>query len=467
MASEIYWKNRPWLLAEIKQHLPEVVSCLCDEDILSSDDRDGVIRISEQANRLMDVIHKKISNSFTPFDFAIKFAWVLEKASVSSSRLADFIKELEERRTTVVSRKSSLDSMRNTVAGDGNKEPQIRSLSKSRSAGSIHQQVSERGRMRSESSSSAVSEGSSRKSSTGSNSSLSYQPGSAGSDSGLDQSHDSNPRRISNIMRQQSNLDPIDEQILSEANPVSESADYTCTSMQETMQAESAPIVPVAEEQNEINECSPPPEECSEPNPVNTEITTRNESTKLDCFMNTVLTAAHELYREDMEAASKEYHEMDQLYRKRISKLDADILELRHNLQESEQHIKDAEYEKALHAKDIQTKDKRISQRERQLAEKEQEIKRMREELEKMQRMREEVEKMQAKIQKTEDEVDRLRNQLTGQSRRKKLESLKELMDLLQKADDPGSIKTAITLKINTLKFEDRPSTSPPRVILN
>ena len=53
-------KNRPWLFADIKERLPEVVSYLFDEGILLADDRDEVTRISEQAARLMDIIHKKI-----------------------------------------------------------------------------------------------------------------------------------------------------------------------------------------------------------------------------------------------------------------------------------------------------------------------------------------------------------------------------------------------------------------------
>ena len=198
MASEIYWKNRPWLLADIKEHFAKVLFCLCDEGILSADDKDEVTRISKQATRLMDVIHKKIKNDYAPFDFAIRFARVLEKASVSSDHLADFVRELEDRRITVASRKSSLDS--NIVSGDRNKELQSRTLSKSQSAGIIgQQQMSERGILRSESSSSGISESSSRKSSIGnaSDSSPSHRPGSTESDYGLNQSHDSSRRRAS------------------------------------------------------------------------------------------------------------------------------------------------------------------------------------------------------------------------------------------------------------------------------
>ena len=123
--AEIYKKNRAWLFAVIKEQMPEVVSHLCDEGILLPSDREEVTKISEQTKRLLDVVQKKIISSLAPFDYTIGFARALEKAGVSSSPLADFVKELEDRQETVVSRKSSLpDSMCSNVASDGNKEAQ-------------------------------------------------------------------------------------------------------------------------------------------------------------------------------------------------------------------------------------------------------------------------------------------------------------------------------------------------------
>ena len=63
MASEIYKKNRPWLFADIKGHLPEVISCLCDEDILSPNDREEISLIPQQTDLLLDAIRKKIITS--------------------------------------------------------------------------------------------------------------------------------------------------------------------------------------------------------------------------------------------------------------------------------------------------------------------------------------------------------------------------------------------------------------------
>lgn len=77
-----------------------------------------------------------------------------------------------------------------------------------------------------------------------------------------------------------------------------------------------------------------------------------------------------------------------------------------------------------------------------------------------MHEMKEEQKEMHARIKRTETEVARLRKQLSSQFGRKKLEILKELVDLLENADDAKSIKTAINRKINTLKFDKRPSTS-------
>ena len=114
-----------------------------------------------------------------------------------------------------------------------------------------------------------------------------------------------------------------------------------------------------------------------------------------------------------------------------------------------------------------------IVQREEQLADYEQRMKKMREEQKerenqlaekerKMHKMKEEQKEMHARIKKTETEVARLRlrNQLSSQFGRNKLEILKELVGLLENADDTKRIKTAINLKINTLKFDKRPSSS-------
>ena len=311
----------------------------------------------------------------------------------------------------------------------------------------------ERRRLTSEPSSSGVSDGdSSRRSSTGSNSSSPYRPGSAGSDSGLDQSRDSSPNHVPTIRRQISqNLTTIEKQVPNEVNltiPMNESG----IGMQEMIEAEAVQLV--SEEYHEAKEDEsflPPPEVCCESNPtrVLVEVSMRKKSTtRIDRFMDSVLKAAQEFCREDKEAASEKLHEMNQLYRERISELDSQVSSLC-NLLESEQHIKEAEQENAL--LDIQEKE-RISQREEQLAKKEREI----------YRMREEQEEMHAKIKRTENEVDRLQSQLSRQPRRKILAKLKELVDLLEKADDPKSVKTAINEKIETLKLHlgDRPRTA-------
>ena len=314
----------------------------------------------------------------------------------------------------------------------------------------------------SESSSGAVSDDpSSRRSSTGSKSSLSHRRGSAGSDSGIDPSNGASPSHVVNIRRQLStDLKTIKE---SEAN----------MDIPEKVEDDAFQSVPTApEEYSETKEAEsslPPPEMCSDSNPTRDEMPMRQQSMRgYDRFMDTVLTAAQDLCREGMEAASKEYHEMDQLYLKRISELEDEVSTLRHNLQKSEQHIRDAEHEKTL---DIEEKQREIVQREEQLADYEQRMKKMREEQKereeqlaekerKMHEMKEEQKEMHARIKRTETEVARLRKQLSSQFGRKKLEILKELVDLLENADDAKSIKTAINRKINTLKFDKRPSTS-------
>lgn len=464
MASEIYKKNRPWLFADIKEHLPEVISCLCDEDILSPNDREEISLITQQTDLLLDAIRKKIITSGAPFEFTIKFAWALKKANVSSSGLADFESELEERQNTVASRKSSLDSVQSRGASVSSVEAQSGSPRRASTGDIGHQvtQISGRRRGVSESSSSAVSDDpSSRRSSTGSDSSLSHRPGSASSDSGFDQSSGTSPSHVTNIRRQLSKgLQPIKE---SEAN----------VGILETFEDDTFIGVSTAPEEctetKEAENALSSPEVCSESNPTREEMPTRKQSIhRYDRFMDVVLKAAQDLCREDREAASKECHEMDQLYRERISELEDEVSTLRQNLLESEQHIKDAKHEKTL---DIQEKQREILEREEQLAENERRMHRMREEQkqreeqlaekeQKMHRMREEQQEMHAKIKRTENEVARLRNQLSNQFGRKKLESLKELVDLLENADDPRSIKTAINRKINTLKFEKRPSTS-------
>ena len=447
MASEIYKKNRPWLFADIKEHLAEVVSCLCDEGILSLNDRDEISLIHQQTDLLLDAIRKKIITSGTPFEFAIKFAQALKKANVSSSGLTAFESELEERQNTVASRKSSLDSVQSRGASDSSKEAQSSSPRRA-STGDIghHQETQLSGRKKgvSESSSSVVSDDpSSRRSSTGSESSLSHQPGGASSDSGFDQPSGTSPSHVASIRRQLSKgLQPIKEseatvgipeEIEDDALIGVSTAPEECT---ETMEAEGSP---------------PSPEVCSESNPIREEMPVRNLSMhRYDRFVESVLKAAQEFCREGEQAASKEFHEMEQLYCKRILELQAEVSSLCSNLQESEQIIKDVEHEKALHAKSIQEKERKISRREVELAEKEREI----------QTMREELEEMQMKFKGTETEVDRLRSQLSNQQGSEKLASIKRLVDLVEKADDPRKIKSAITHKINTLKLGKRPGTA-------
>jgi hypothetical protein len=453
MASEIYKKNRPWLFADIKNHLPEVISCLCDEGILSPDDREEISLVTQRTDLLLDAIRKKIITSGGPFEFAIKFAQALKKTSISSSGLADFESELEERKNTIASRKSSLDSARSRGDSDSSEEP------RRASTGDIHvghreTQISGRRRGVSESSSSAISDDpSSRRSSTGSDSSLSHRRGSASSDSGIDPSSGASPSHVTNIRRRPStSLQPIKE---SEVN----------AEIPEKFEDDAFQGVSTAPEEfiktKEAESSLPSPEMCSDSNPTREEMPMRQQSTQgYDRFMDTVLKAAQELCREDREAASKEYHEMDQLYLQRISELEHEVLTLHHNLQESEQHIKDAEHEETLE------KQREI---EEQLADNERRMKKMKEEQKereeqlaekerKMYRMREEQREMHAKVERTENEVARLRNQLSGIFGRNKLDILKELVDLLENADDAKSIKTAINLKINTLK--KRPSTS-------
>ncbi len=451
MASEIYKKNRPWLFGDIKNHLPEVISCLCDEGILSPDDRDEINLISQRTDLLLDAIRKKIITSGAPFEFAIKFAQALKKTNVSSSGLADFETELEERKNTIASRKSSLDSARSRGDSDSSEEPRRASTG---DIGHRETQISGRRRGVSESSSSAVSDDpSSRRSSTGSDSSLSHRRDSASSDSGIDPSSGASPSHVTNIRRQLSTgLQPIKE---SEVN-----ADIPEIFEDDAFQSTSTAPEEYNIETKEAESSLPSPEMCSDSNPTREEMPMKQQSMQgYDRFMDTVLRAAQELCREDREAASKEYHEMDRLYRQRISELEHDVSTLHHSLQESEQHIKDAEHEKTL---------EKQREMEEQLADNEQRMKKMREEQKereeqlaekerRMYRMREEQKEMHAKIKKTENEVARLRNQLSGQFGRKKLEILKELVDLLENADDARS---TVNLKINTLKFDKRPSTS-------
>ena len=470
MASEIYKKNRPWLFADIKNHLPEIISCLCDEGILSANDREQISLESQWIDLLLDDIRKKIITSGAPFEFAIKFAQALKRTSVSSSRLDAFESELKEGKKTIASRKSSLDSVRSRGASDSSEEEQCGSPRRV-SEGDIHvghceTQVSGRRIGASESSSGAASDDpSSRRSSTGSESSLSHRPGSASSDSGMDPSSGASPNHVVNIRRKLS----------TDLKPIKESTEVS-TDIPEKVKDDvfqGVPTVP-AEEYSETKEAEsslPPPEMCSDSNPTRDEMPMRQQSMHgYDRFMDTVLTAAQDLFREDREAASKEYHEMDQLYRQRISELEDEVSTLRYNLQESEQqeseqHIKDAEHEKKL---DIEEKQREI---EEQLVDNEQRMKKMREEQEqreyqlaekerKMHEMKKEQKEMHARIKRTETEVARLRNQLSSQFGRNKLEILKELVDLLENADDTKRIKTAINLKINTLKFDKRPSSS-------
>lgn len=77
-----------------------------------------------------------------------------------------------------------------------------------------------------------------------------------------------------------------------------------------------------------------------------------------------------------------------------------------------------------------------------------------------LKRMKEDLEEMQTRIKRTETEVDRFSRRLSSQPGNEKLASIKRLVDLLESADDPGTIKTAITHKMNTLKFGERPGTS-------
>lgn len=466
MASEIFKKNRPWLFADIKNHLPEIISCLCDEGILSANDREQISLESQWIDLLLDDIRKKIITSGAPFEFAIKFAQALKRTSVSSSRLDAFESELKERQNTIASRKSSLDSARSRSASDSSEEEQCGSPRRASTGDIGHHKTQVSGRRKgvSESSSGAASDDpSSRRSSTGSESSLSHRPGSASSDSGIDPSSGASPSHVVNIRRQLSTgLKPIKE---SEVN-----TDIPEKFEDDAFQGD--PTVP--EEYNETKEAEsslPPPEMCSDSNPTRDEMPMRQQSVHgYDRFMEIVLKAAQDLCREDREAASEEHHEMDQLYRKRISELEDEVSTLRYNLQESEQqeseqHIKDTEHEKTL---DIEEKQREI---EEQLADNEQRMKKMREEQKeredqlaekerKMHEMKGEQKEMHARIKRTETEVARLRNQLSSQFGRNKLEILKELVDLLENADDAKSIKTAINRKINTLKFDKRPSTS-------
>jgi DNA repair exonuclease SbcCD ATPase subunit len=407
---------------------------------------------------LLDTIRKKIIASGAQFEFAIKFAQALRKSSVSSSGLAGFESELEERKNTIASRKSSLDSARSRGDSDSSEEP------RRASTGDIHvghreTQISGRRRGVSESSSSAISDDpSSRRSSTGSDSSLSHRRGSASSDSGIDPSSGASPSHVSNIRRQLSTgLQPINESEVNTDIPEK----FEDDAFQGTSTAPEEYI-----ETKEAENFLPSPEMCSDSNPTREEMPMRQQSKQgYDRFIDTVLKAAQEFCREDREAASKEYHEMDRLYLQRISELEHDVSTLHHSLQESEQHIKDAEHEKTL---DIQEKENEIVQREEQLADNERRMREEQKEREEqlaekereMHRMREEQKEMHAKIKRTENEVDRLRNQLSGRFGRKKLEILKELVDLLENADDAKGIKTAINLKINTLKFDERPNTS-------
>lgn len=342
MASEIYRKNRSWLFADVKKHLPEVVSCLCDVGILSPSDREEISLIRQQTDLLLDAIRKKIITSRAPFEFAIKFAQALKKTSVSSSGLADFEDELEERQNTVASRKSSFDSSQNRGASDSSSETQSSSPRRASADDVGHQEMQVSGRRKgvSESSSSTISDDpSSRRSS-------------AGSDSGVDQS---SPGHVVNIRRQLSKgLQPIKE---SEAN----------VGVPEKFEDDAFEGVSTAHEEyietKAAESALPSPEVCSEPIPIREEIPIVRKLSvhRYDRFVESVLKAAQEFCREDKQAASKEFHEMEQLYCKNILELEAEVSLLRCNLKESEKHIKDVEHEKALHTKNIQEKERKIS----------------------------------------------------------------------------------------------------------
>ena len=355
MASEIYKKNRPWLFADIKNHLPEVISCLCDEGIPSANDREQISLETQRTNLLLEDIRRKINASRAPFEFAIKFAQALKRTNVSSSCLDDFKSELEERQNTVASRKSSLDSVRSRGASDSSEEEQCGSPCRASTGDIGHRKAQVSGRRKgvSESSSGAASDDtSSHRSSTGSESSLSHRPGSASSDSGMDPSSGASPSHVVNIRRQLSTgLKPIKESEVS-------------TDIPEEVEDDVFQGVPTApEEYSETKEAEsslPPPEMCSDSNPTRDEMPMRQQSMHgYDRFIDTVLTAAQDLCHEDRETASKEYHKMNQLYHKRISELEVEVSTLRHNLQESEQHIKDAEHEKT---EDIKEKQREIGQ---------------------------------------------------------------------------------------------------------
>ena len=299
MASEIYRKNRSWLFAEIKEHLPDVVSCLCDEGILSSDDRDRVTRISEQATRLLDVIHKKINSDFTPFDFAIKFARVLEKTNVSSSHLADFIREMEGHKSTVVSQKSTVVSRKNSLDSGitsltigsfkeaqsiGNSEEAQSSIPRRGSTGSITQQINQKSKRRCVSSDSL----------------------------------ETVVWKTVTAKRKESFLDPVKPVQVSESS----------YDMQIGVLKEESYLKPVHASESSYGmhigilkakqgESYLTPVECSELDSgmfLEMPVGLFNKSTRLDHFMDTVLKASQELHWEDKGAASKVFYEIYHLY---------------------------------------------------------------------------------------------------------------------------------------------------------